>query len=595
MKMIWMMRKKSAKTLSLFLALFLILGAIALSQKEGKISLRHLGSVSEENGGSCTAWIYFKDKGPGRLQKLQEVKASLSIKSIKRRLRHGFDALVDEYDLPVYEPYVEVIKQYVTKVRHESRWLNAVSVEADSSTLERVAKFSFVRKIEKVKVYAFREPVPEPLAEPGAIPLEAEAHVLDYGPSFAQVAQMDVPVLHDLGYSGQGVLVCMLDSGFNNLKHQALDHLDIAATWDFVNNDPFVFDEDAQMGNGDHGTNTLGTIAGYEPGELIGPAFGASFILGKTENTEWERHIEEDHWIAGAEWADSLGADIISSSLGYRDQFTHGEIDYSSEDMDGKTTVVTQGANIAASRGILIVNSAGNEGASFRPGNTLVSPSDSPMVLAVGAVNSQGERVKFSSTGPTADGRIKPDVMAQGLSVYSASPYAVDEYEVVAGTSFSCPLAAGVAALILEINPSWTNEDIIEALELTANRSDSPDNHFGWGVIDSFKAAFYPLKNIHSPNNFALNRIENNYGFFIQYVDQLSWEPDQRNGDRVKSYRIYARRLEGQGQVFELIGEVNSSTFSFTRRGLLDDETFLNKIVSVSDTGEESDPDYARH
>lgn len=254
----------------------------------------------------------------------------------------------------------------------------------------------------------------------------------------------------------------MLDSGFNNLFHEALDHLDIVATWDFVNGDADVYDQEGQMGNGNHGTHTLSVIAGFEPGELIGPAYGASFLLGKTENTEWERHIEEDHWIAGAEWADSLGADIISSSLGYRDQFTQGDIDYTWEHLDGKSTIVARGANIAASRGILIVNSAGNEGLSAPPENTLVSPSDSPRVLAAGAIDSQGDRVNFSSTGPTADGRIKPDVMARGVAVYSANPGNPVEYDLVDGTSFSCPLTAGVAAVIQEINPAWTNEDVME-------------------------------------------------------------------------------------------------------------------------------------
>jgi subtilisin family serine protease len=397
-----------------------------------------------------------------------------------------------------------------------------------------------------------------------------------------------------MGYSAQGVLICMLDGGFNNLGHEALDHLDIQATWDFLNGDPNVFDEEGQMGSGDHGTNTLGTIAGYEPGELIGPAFGANFLLGKTENgdLDWERHIEEDHWIAGSEWADTLGADIISSSLGYRDQFSHGEEDYSWLDMDGNTTVVAKGANIAASRGIMIVNCAGNEGPSLSRRNTLVSPSDSAYVLAAGAVNSQGIKANFSSVGPTADGRIKPDVMAMGDSVYSASPSAPDEYEIVDGTSFSCPLVAGVAALILEINPSWTSQDIMTAIRSTASQSASPDNSNGWGIVDAQKAAFYPLKSIHAPHLFTVSRVENNYGFFIQYMDQLAWEPNPRNGDQVVSYRVYAKQLDTEDQSFVLFAEVDAQTISFLRRGLLAEEDFLYKITSVNASGEESDPNY---
>jgi hypothetical protein len=224
----------------------------------------------------------------------------------------------------------------------------------------------------------------------------------------------------------------------------------------------------------------------------------------------------------------------------------------------------------------------------------LVSPSDSPRVLAAGAIDSQGDRVNFSSTGPTADGRIKPDVMARGAAVYSADPGNPVEYDLVDGTSFSCPLTAGVAAVILEINPAWTNEDVMEAMKLTASRSDSPDNRYGWGILDAYKAAFYPLKSLHAPRDFAVKRLENNYGFFIQYVDQLSWTFDPRNGNDVKSYRIYAKNLQGQNRPFELIDEIYSQTLGFFRRGLLSDETFLYKITSVSHTGEESDPDYAR-
>jgi len=580
--------------MGVFILFCLLINTVALPQERDKISPQLLDLIKENSGEIYTAWVYFKDKGPYKTHRLQKARDSLSIRSKNRRLRHGFKVLVDEYDLSVYRPYLESVKKYATKVRLTSRWLNAVSLEVQGNDVQKIADFPFVKKIEKVKVYSFRKPTPPPSVEVVAVPPEAELHVHDYGPSFNQVEQMNVPVLHDMGYNGQGILICMLDSGFNNLNHQALDHLDIVATWDFVNQDAFVFDEEGQMGTGDHGTNTLGAIGGYRSGELIGPAFGASFILGKTENTEWERHMEEDHWVAGAEWADSLGADIISSSLGYRNQFTHGESDYNSEDMDGETTVVAQGANIAASRGILIVNSAGNEGAAQPPDNTIISPADSPWVLAAGAVDPQGDRVDFSSTGPTADGRIKPDVMAQGSSVYTAHPEESDGYEYTSGTSFSCPLTAGVAALILEMNPTWTNQDIMDALKLTSKKANDPDNRYGYGIINAFKAARFTLKSIHAPDSFALQRMENNYGFFVQYVDQLSWESDQRNNGRVSSYRIYAKSLQGLQNFFVLIREVNHNVFSFARRGLLEDETFLYKIVSVDKSGKESDPTYTR-
>ena len=398
--------------------------------------------------------------------------------------------------------------------------------------------------------------------------------------------------MHDLGYSGKDVLICMLDNGFNTLDHEALDHLDIVATWDFVNNDPVVSDQEGQMGIGDHGTATLSMIGSFQPGTLIGPAYNASFMLGKTENTEWERHVEEDHWVAGAEWADEWGADIISSSVGYFYTFTHGEEGYTWEDMDGETTIVAQGANIAGGRGILILNSAGNEGDRPFPGNSLVSPSDSALVLAVGATNFTGSRADFSSVGPSYDGRIKPDVMAMGVGVLIADPIAVDAYALSQGTSFSCPLAAGAAALVLEAKPDWTSLEIMDALRRTASRGGNPDNKNGYGVVNALKAldfipvAFYP------PENFRLTRLENDYIFFYQFVDRLEWDANPKNENPAIGYRIYARRTSGQNLAYELLAEVDADTFRAEHRGLDPQELYTYKITSVDEEGTESVPSF---
>lgn len=578
-----------------FLLFVIVILSSGLSQRQDNMSPRLQRAFEQKDPGeTLTAWVYFRDKGPEIFQRMDNTRMSLNARSLNRRIRNGLEDLVDAYDVPVYQPYVDLIGTHVEKIRHQSRWLNAVSVEADSQSLQMISGLHFVEKIEPISTYTFREPVVEPEKGPEPLPetFLAGTLVFDYGASLDQVALLNVPVLHNMGYSGRGVLICMLDSGFNNLDHEALDHLDIMATRDFVNGDAFVFDQPGQMGNGDHGTKTLSTIAGYQPGQLIGPAFGASFLLGKTENSDYERHIEEDNWIAGAEWADTFGADIISSSLGYRYQFSDGEEDYSWQDMDGMTTVVAKGANIAASKGILIVNSAGNEGLALNERNTLVSPSDSAEVLAAGAVDSQGSRARFSSVGPSADGRIKPDLMAMGESVYSAGVNTPNDYGFANGTSFACPLVAGAAALILEINPSWTNRDIMTALKSTASRSDSPDNRNGWGIVDAQKAAFYNLKSIHAPRFFTVERLANDYGFFIQYMDLLNWVPNPRNGGRVAFYRLYAKELDTEGSSFILVTEVDGQNLSYLRRGLLAEEEFLYKITSVSASGEESDPNY---
>jgi subtilisin family serine protease len=413
------------------------------------------GSAPNE---SLLIWIYLKDKGPDPHKRLRSIEESLKPRARQRRIRNRpLEDLVDAYDLPVHAEYVMEIDKYVAQIRHKSRWLNAISAYASISNISLIEALPFVKKLDLV--YSLKAPTPISVSDV-VIPESFGKLVynLDYGTSLDQNNQIGVPALHDMGLNGNGVLIAMLDAGFNNLAHEALSHLDIVATWDFVNGDSIVWDEPGQQGSGNHGTYTLSALAGFEEGKLIGPAFGASFLLAKTENTVGERHIEEDNWVAGAEWADSYGADIISSSLGYRDEFSSGEPNYTWQDMDGNTTIVTIGADIAANRGILVVNSAGNEGPSSESEpNTIVAPCDGDSVVAVGSVSASGVRSSFSSMGPTADGRIKPDVMARGSNTLSASSSSPNGYVSVSGTSLSCPLVAGAAALILQAKPTITN------------------------------------------------------------------------------------------------------------------------------------------
>lgn len=432
-------------------------------------------------------WVFLADKGPDIERRLADAEAGLTLRARARRLRNRPPVhLVDWYDIPVDRRYVDRIEQQGVRIRHRSRWLNAVSVEATPLQIERITTLTFVRRMDIVHTSHAPLPEPEPVMNriPGPDTEPYDLHALDYGPSFVQNNLINDTPLHDLGYNGNGVLICMLDSGFNTLEHDVFRTLKIHATWDFVNGDSIVDDEAGQMGNGDHGTFTLSGIAGFYPGELIGPAWGATYMLGKTENTTWERHIEEDHWVAGAEWADAEGADIISSSLGYLNQFTNGEPNYTWQDMDGETTIVTRGADIAASRGILVVNSAGNGGLAVPPANTLIGPCDGDSVLCVGAVGANGIRASFSSVGPTSDGRTKPDVMALGVAVRVAAAGTTSGYVGVSGTSLSCPLVAGAAALLLEANPSLSAMDIASALRSSGTFAVSPDNYMGWGIVD---------------------------------------------------------------------------------------------------------------
>lgn len=442
-------------------------------------------------------WVYFTDKGPEVTDQLVAVSDNLLPRARQRRLRSSIsEDLVDFYDIPVASEYTKIVGNIVNKVRHKSRWLNAISVDATKEQISRLQQLKYVQHLDLV--FRKTESLPElETHKPVISQFKITMSNYNYGLSFDQNQQINVPELHDMGYNGEGILIAMFDAGFNNLEHEALLHLNILKTWDFVNNDSIVWDEPEQQGSGNHGTYTLSVLAGYKEGMLIGPAFRANFILAKTENTTYERHIEEDSWVAAAEWVDSLGADIISSSLGYRDYFTDEEVNYSWQDMDGNTTIVTIAADIAASRGILVVNSAGNEGASsITVPNTIIAPSDGDSVLSVGSVTADGVRSSFSSMGPSASGKIKPDVMARGSSTLCASPFDQQGYMAVSGTSLSCPLVAGAAALVWQANPTLTNMQVIEVLKNTADNAESPDNAYGWGIINTYRAATYYLNSV---------------------------------------------------------------------------------------------------
>jgi hypothetical protein len=440
-------------------------------------------------GSTIPTWVVFKDKPGVTPAVLRAASAALTAHARARRERNlGTGALVDAYDVPVDPSLVDGVRATGAHIRQVSRWLNAVSVDATPAQIAEIAALRTVSRLDLVRAGKPPEPQLEAPARTQAMLAPQPPQLsFNYGSSFMQNLLIDVPPMHDLGYYGQGIMIAVLDSGFNNLGHEAFASLNVHATYDFVNHDTNVSDESGQMGFGYHGTLVLGIIAGFKSGELIGPAFGATFLLAKTENTSWERHIEEDAWVAAAEWADSIGADIISSSLVYLGGFTNGETGYTWQDMDGNTAIITIGADIAASRGILVVNSAGNNGFVAEPQNSLAAPADGDLVLTVGATDNNGGRAAYSSVGNTTDGRTKPDVMALGNSVYTVDPNTAF-YTMSSGTSLAAPLVAGAAALVMQARPHATNFTIMNALRSTASNQASPNRTFGWGVIDALAA-----------------------------------------------------------------------------------------------------------
>lgn len=481
------------KIVVLFLLLFSFSNVVVQAQIN-KFSLALESKLNESSSGDeLLVWIYFNDKGSETNFYLGNPELVVSQKSLSRRAKvFGNSDLLTIKDLPVNQNYINHVRSNGFKVRWTSKWLNAVSGTANKYQLEEIASLPFIKKLDIVyRLKSGNKPeqdfdnspeIQTKLIQPEGI------HSYDYGNSYSQLQQINVPAVHDSGYTGQGVTICVMDAGFNRLSHDAFLSMNIIATWDFVNNDPNVGDQN-DMGEGSHGTMTLSNIGGFAPGQLIGPAFNANYILAKTENTDSETPIEEDHWIAAMEWADSIGVDVTSTSLGYIG-FDPPYTSYTWMDMDGNTTVITNGADYAAYIGIVVVNSAGNEGYNSSH-NTLGAPADGDSVITAGAVTSSGSRSSFSSVGPTVDGRIKPDIMARGSSNVVASPYGDHSYTTASGTSFSCPLSAGVAALILCANPNLTPMQVREAMRNTASKSSNPDNLYGWGILNALNAINY--------------------------------------------------------------------------------------------------------
>jgi len=306
------------------------------------------------------------------------------------------------------------------------------------------------------------------------------ADVEDYGVSYRQAALVNIPAVHDRGYRGSDVIVGVQDTGFDNLGHVCFSHLEILATYDFVNNDPEVGNQQ-DMGTGAHGLRVLSVIAGLDSGNYIGAAPSAQYILTKTENSQWERRIEEDDWVAGLWFHDSLGTEVLNSSLSYRDW-------YHFEDLDGETAITTVAADSAVGAGMVIVNSAGNTGREAYPFSKIGAPSDGNFVISVGGVLQDSSHWTGSSQGPTYDGRIKPDLSAMSIGTYSANNYSEVGYMPRNGTSYACPMVSGVVALMLEANRHLTPEQVRQILYETSNRSENPDTLYGYGIPDALAA-----------------------------------------------------------------------------------------------------------
>ncbi|TAK60523.1 MAG: hypothetical protein EPO24_06620 [Bacteroidetes bacterium] len=455
----------------------------------GKLLDKAIASLDEKE--ATLILIYLKDKGTQQLAAISP-RSLLSDKAINRRAKvRSTSTLIDEHDLPLEETYVRAIESNVLNIRHRLKWFNAVSAKATKQQIETLRSLPFVREIELVGRWKTDKELEQELPDDSP-QQEMNLNMVDslnYGASYTQLNQISVPAVHNLGIYGQGVIVGSFDNGFRLPNHEVFANMNIIATYDFVDHKKSVVPNNPSSGFGSHGVNTLSTLGGFKEGELIGSAFGADYIIARTENDSSETPVEEDNWAAAIEWADSIGVDVTSTSLGYL-TYDAPYTSWTWEDMDGNTTLITRAADRAVELGIVVVNSAGNERSSGTP-NTLVAPADGDSVIAVGAVTSSGTYSGFSSYGPSSDGQTKPDIMAMGSGVRVASSTNPVAYGSSNGTSFSCPISAGVAALVLCANPSLTPMQVRDALRLTANNAASPNNNYGWGILNARNAIGY--------------------------------------------------------------------------------------------------------
>lgn len=427
-------------------------------------------------------WIFFHDK-PHNTSLKKSVIESLPERTAQRRLKNSPIDITDEHDLPINASYIEQIESSGIAIQRQSKWFNAVTAYLDATQIHAIKQLPFVKSIQPV-AKGFKDRI---TSSPN--PSSTSAFNLQYGASQKQNAMINTINAHTLGYSGKGVLIGMIDTGFN-LTHEAFDSIKVVGKYDFIDNDADVSEPVGSKGGSSHGTQVLSTIAGYADGRLIGTAFGASFLLARTEDDDGiGEQAEEDQWIAGLEWLEEQGADIVSSSISFFDEFENSVDNYSLSDLNGKTALTTLATNIAFDKGVLVFNSAGNMGS--RGARYLGTPSDGKKMIAVGAVNGDSSKANFSSYGPTADGRKKPDIAALGRFVRVVAVGDDSGYDNFDGTSLSTPLVAGLAALALEAHPDWSAKDLYDAIRNTSSQASKPDNEIGYGIPDAVRIINY--------------------------------------------------------------------------------------------------------
>lgn len=431
------------------------------------------------------AWVYFEDK-PNAASFINNPTSILSQRALDRRTNQGIS--LDSKDAPVEITYYNsIISATGITVLAKSKWLNALYVRGSQGDIQNLeTTFSFVKSIDFANKSLNSRGTFSTVISNHQGKLDTNQN-FDYGNALNQIEMLKGDFLHEQGFTGQGMVIAVIDAGFPNVDtspafQRLRDNNQILGGYNFVDRNEDFYSRNS------HGSHVLSDIGGYLEDEFVGTAPDASFYLFISEDAQNELPLEESLWVEAAERSDSLGVDVINTSLGYS-TFDNSDYNYTYDDMDGKTTFISRGAEIAATRGMILVNSAGNSGNSAW--FYVTAPADAASILTVGSVDAGGILSSFSSRGPTSDNRTKPDVMAQGSSA-SIINYNSGVPGVSNGTSFSSPIMAGVVACFWQAFPDQNVTEILDAIRMSSDRSGIPDNEYGYGIPD-FQTAFSAL------------------------------------------------------------------------------------------------------
>lgn len=466
--------------------------------------------------------VFFKDK-EGSIYDVSSPEEFLGERAIARRVKQNIPVTVQ--DFPVNQSYVQGVKNTGAEVMFATRWMNGLLVQCSAAEISAIESLSYVTSTTMVA------PGEKPSSSGRRRYTAKKAGTSNAKPTDNQLTMIGIDEMHSAGYHGEGLVIAVFDAGFEGVnisdpfQHIFIDgRLNTDVSYDFVYDETDVFRHD------DHGTGVFSVIAANLPDAFTGGAYGASYQLYVTEDVRSEYRVEEYNWLFAAERADSAGVDIVNSSLGYN-LFDDNTMNYAKSELDGETAIVSKAAKWLSEKGVVVVVSAGNEG--NNSWGLVTPPADNELVFAIGAVNSTGEKATTSSEGPTADGRIKPDVVAMGVGVSIVKPNGT--IGVSSGTSFASPLITSLVAGVWQRYPDLRNTAVMNAIRSSASQANSPDNLLGYG-IPNFKAVVNKLEWKAQENLVEI--------FPNPVIDTLNIRP--RSPIEISNCRVEIASLQGQ-------------------------------------------------